>query len=73
MFTSRFLIDSIYAMVFVIALSVVVHDVWVGLRARAFAPSPESECTQGVSWRTGLAMITLAWLPLVVAIVSGGF
>jgi hypothetical protein len=73
MFTSRFLIDSVYAIVFVLALSVVAHDVWLGFHRRENATTSESESTQGVSWRTGLAMITLAWLPLVVAIVSGGF
>jgi hypothetical protein len=73
MFTSRFLIDSVYAIVFVLALSVVAHDVWVGFRRGENATSSESEPIHGVSWRTGLAMITLAWLPLVVAIVSGGF
>ena len=73
MFTSRFLIDSVYAIVFVTALSVVAHDMWLGFRRLESSPSLESERTQCVSWRTGLAMITLAWLPLVVAIVSGGF
>jgi hypothetical protein len=73
MSTSRFLIDSIYAIVFVIAFSVVAHDVWFGFRRHEFPSSSESERAQCVSWRTGLAMITLAWLPLVVAIVSGGF
>jgi hypothetical protein len=72
MFTSRFLIDSIYAIVFVTALSVVAHDVWFGFRRQQLSSSLDLERTQCVSWRTGLAMITLAWLPLVVAIVSGG-
>lgn len=70
MFTSRFLMDWVYAIVFLTALSVVVHDVWIGFRR---ASSLESEPAQGISWRTGLAMMTLAWLPLVVAVVSGGF
>jgi hypothetical protein len=73
MSTSRILIDSTYAIVFLTALSVVAHDVWFGFRRHEFPPSSESERSQCVSWRTGLAMITLAWLPLVVAIVSGGF
>jgi hypothetical protein len=73
MSTSRILIDSIYAIVFVTALSVVAHDVWFGFRRQQPSSSLESERTQCVSWRTGLAMITLAWLPLVIAIVSGGF
>lgn len=72
MFTSRFWLDSVYAIVFILAFSVVVHDVWFGFRRREHSPS-ELEPANGVSWRTGLAMITLAWLPLVVAIVSGGF
>jgi hypothetical protein len=72
MFTSRLLIDSVYAIVFMLALSVVVHDVWFGFRRREHSSS-DSEIANSVSWRTGLAMITLAWLPLVVAIVSGGF
>lgn len=69
MFTSRYFVDSIYAAVFLVASGVVVQDVWTGFRRsgdRAVDAPP-------VRWRTGIAMITLAWLPIVVAVISGGF
>jgi hypothetical protein len=69
MFTSRYLIDSIYAAIFLVACGVVVQDIWTGFRrsgARAADAPP-------VRWRTGIAMITLAWLPIVIAVISGGF
>jgi hypothetical protein len=66
------MIDFVYVMIFVTALSVVVHDVWVGFRRCEFSANAKSDA-QTINWRTGIAMMTLAWLPLVIAIVSGGF
>ena len=73
MLTSRFMIDAVYAIIFVTALYTVVHDVWIGFRRRERTIDRETERAKAINWRTGLAMITLAWLPLVIAIVSGGF
>ena len=65
-----FLIDAIYGLVFAVALATVVHDVWLGFRQHAFSAS--ADAAHPIRWRTGVAMVTLAWLPLVIAIVSGG-
>jgi uncharacterized membrane protein YidH (DUF202 family) len=70
MFTSRYLIDSIYTVIFLIALAVVIQDVWSELRRRDRV-SVSSAPT--IRWRTGIAIMTLAWLPIVIAIISGGF
>ena len=68
MFTSRIFVDSIYAVIFLAASSVVVRDVWLGFKRS----STRATDAPPVRWRTGIAMITLAWLPIVIAIISGG-
>ena len=70
MLNYRYLIDAVYGIVFLAALYTVIHDVWAGFRHRAI--SADAGGSHPIQWRTGVAMMTLAWLPLVIAIVSGG-
>ena len=68
---NHYVMDAIYGLVFLLAFAVVIHDVWAGFRGRAYSPGGDG--THPIRWRTGLAIMTLAWLPLVIAIISGGF
>ncbi len=71
MLNSEYLVDASYAVIFLLALIVVVHDVWSGFRVRE--PANARESAQPVRWRTGVAIIILAWLPIFIAVLSGGF
>lgn len=69
MFTSRYFIDSVYAAIFLLSLGVVIQDLWMGFKRS----QSHTDDAPPVRWRTGIAIITLAWLPIVIAVISGGF
>jgi len=71
MLTSRIWIDIAYALIFVVALVTVVHDVSLSFRRRELITA--SDDAPAVRWRTGIAFVVLAWLPILIAVLSGGF
>jgi hypothetical protein len=48
-----------------------VHDVSLSFRRRELITA--SDDAPAVRWRTGIAFVVLAWLPILIAVLSGGF
>ncbi len=70
MFTSRYFVDAVYSAIFLVSLGVVIEDLWMGLKRSNTSRTSDAS---PIRWRTGIAIITLAWLPIVIAVISGGF
>jgi hypothetical protein len=61
-----------FAIMFVVSLAVVIHDMWIGLAHRPTTVSLEPEESGALRLRTGIALTALAWLPLIIVIIAEG-